>query len=180
MKQSTKKEVYSWIKSIAVAVFIAFICHQFLFTPVIVYGESMETTFENNDRVVVSKISKIERFDVIVFNAPDKDEQYIKRVIGLPGDRVKMQDDVLYINGNQYEEPYVNRKNGVELSRITDNFTLEELTGNTSVPDGYYLVLGDNRLKSKDSRAFGLISADSVIGEVKFRFYPLADIGIPK
>ncbi|PFN02935.1 signal peptidase I [Bacillus cereus] len=180
MQESTKKEVYSWIKSIAFAVCIVFICREFIFTPVVVKGASMEPTFENKNRIVVSKTSTIERFDTIVFKAPDKDEQYIKRVIGIPGDSVEMKDDVLYINGNPYEEPYVKRNNNIELSRVTSDFTLMELTGNKRVPNGYYFVLGDNRLKSKDSRNFGFISTDSIVGEVKFQFYPLQEIGIPK
>lgn len=180
LQGSTKKEVYSWIKSIAFAVVIVFICREFIFTPVVVKGESMEPTFDSNNRIVVSKTSAIERFDMIVFKAPDKDEQYIKRVIGLPGDSVEMRDDVLYINGKPYEEPYVKRNNNIGLSKVTGDFTLKELTGNKKVPNGYFFVLGDNRLKSKDSRDFGFISTDSVIGEVKFRFYPLQEIGMPK
>ncbi|WP_100329949.1 signal peptidase I [Bacillus xiapuensis] len=180
MQESTKKEAYSWIKSIAFALVIVFICREFIFTPVVVKGESMEPTFGNNHRVVVSKTSKIERFDMIVFKATDKNEQYIKRVIGLPGDRVEMKDDVLYVNGKPYEEPYVKRNNNMELSRVTGDFTLKELTGNEKVPNGYFFVLGDNRLKSRDSRDFGFIAADSVIGEVKFQFYPLQELGMPK
>lgn len=180
MQASTKKEVYSWIKTIAFALVIVFICREFIFTPVDVKGESMEPTFENKDRVVISKISEIERFDVIVFKEPVKDEQYIKRVIGLPGDSMEMRDDVLYINGKSYEEPYAKKDNKIKFSKITGDFTLKELTGNEKVPNGYLFVLGDNRLKSKDSREFGFISTDSVIGEAKFRFYPLQEIGIPK
>lgn len=180
MKASTKKEVYSWIKSIAFALAIVFICREFIFSPVMVKGESMEPTFEENNRIVVSKISTIERFDMIVFNAPDKNEQYIKRVIGLPEDSVEMKDDVLYINGKPHGEAYVKRNNNIKIGKVTGDFTLKELTGNNEVPNGYLFVLGDNRLKSKDSREFGFISIDSVIGEVKFRFYPLQEIGMPK
>lgn len=180
LQESTKKEVYCWIKTIAFALVIVFVCREFIFTPVVVKGESMESTFENKDRVIISKISTIERFDVIVFKEPVNDEQYIKRVIGLPGDSVEMIDDVLYINGKSYEEPYVKRNNKIQLGRITGNFTLKELTGNEKVPNGYLFVLGDNRLNSKDSRQLGFISTDAVIGEVKFRFYPLQEIGIPK
>jgi len=177
LQASTKEEIYSWIKTIAFALVIVFICREFIFTPVVVKGESMEPTFENKDRVVISKISAIERFDMIVFKEPVKDAQYIKRVIGLPGDNVEMRGDVLYINGNSYEEPYVKGNNN---TKITGDFTLKELTGNEKVPNGYLFVLGDNRLNSKDSREIGFISTDSVIGEVKFRFYPLQEIGIPK
>lgn len=178
LQASTKKEAYSWIKSIAFAVIIVFICREFIFTPVVVKGESMEPTFENNDRVVVSKTSVIERFDMIVFKAPGKDEQYIKRVIGLPGDSVEMRDDVLYINGKPCGEPYV-KGNNIESGKVTGDFTLKGLTGDKKVPNGYFFVLGDNRLNSKDSRDFGFISTDLVIGEVKFRFYPLQKIGMP-
>ncbi|MCM3759021.1 signal peptidase I [Sporosarcina aquimarina] len=180
LQESTKKEVYSWIKSIVFAAFIVIVCRLFIFTPVTVQGVSMEPTFEDNNRIVVSKTSKLDRFDTIVFKAPDADKQYIKRIIGLPGDRIEMQDDVLYVNGTPYEETYVKRKNDFDLPRITGDFTLQELTGKTTVPKGYLFVLGDNRLKSSDSREYGLISTDSVIGEVKFRFYPLQKTGVPK
>lgn len=175
LQVSSKKEVYSWIKTIAFALVIVFICREFIFAPVHVKGESMEPIFENKDRVIINKLSEIERFDVIVFKEPVKDEQYIKRVIGLPGDSVEMRDDVLHINGKSHEEPYVKGNN-----KITGDFTLKELTRNEVVPNGYLFVLGDNRLNSKDSREFGFISTDSIIGEVKFQFYPLQEIGIPK
>jgi signal peptidase I len=179
LQEKTKKEVFSWIKSITFALLIAFICHNFLFSPTTVYGESMEPTFQPKDRVLISKMSNINRFDIVVFNAPDADQQYIKRIIGLPGDRVEMKDDVLYINGKPYEESYVKRNNDIAL-KDTGDFTLKELTGKTTVPNGYFFVLGDNRLISKDSRRFGFISADSIMGTVKLRFYPLQDVGIPK
>lgn len=179
MQENTKKEVYAWIKSITFALIIAFLCRNFLFSPTTVYGESMEPTFQDKDRVLISKTSDIQRFDVVVFNAPDADKRYIKRVIGLPGDNVEMKDDVLYINGKPYEEPYVKRNNDITL-RVTGDFTLKELTGKTTVPNGYFFVLGDNRLISKDSRKFGFISADSIIGEVKLQFFPIKDIGLPK
>jgi len=136
LQVSTKKEVYSWIKTILFAPVIVFICREFIFTPVDVRGESMEPTFENKDRAVISKISAIERFDVIVFKEPVKDEQYIKRVIGLPRDSVEMRDDLLYINGKSYDELYVKRNNKIKLSKITGDFTLNELTGNEKVPHG--------------------------------------------
>ena len=175
MEKDTKSEVYSWVKSIAFALIIAFICRQFLFTPNIVRGESMTPTFEDENMIILSKISDIQRFDMIVFSAPDSDEHYIKRVIGLPGDSIEMKDDVLYVNGKEYEEPYLkeNKEKNV-LDRLTNDFTLEE------VPENSLFVMGDNRLNSTDSRIFGVISYDAVIGEVKFRFYPVQEIGIPK
>lgn len=174
MQANTKKEAYSWMKAIVFALVIVFICRAFIFTPVAVKGESMEPTLENKDKVVISKLSGSDRFDVIVFKEPVKDEQYIKRVIGLPGETVEMKDDVLYINGKPYEEPYLENNN------ITSDFTLKELTGQEKVPDGCFFVLGDNRMNSKDSRELGFISAESIIGEAKFRYYPLQEIVIPE
>ena len=90
----------------------------------------MLPTFEDKDRIIVSKVSSIDRFDMIVFNAPDAKEKYIKRVIGVPGDYIEMIDDVLYINGEVYDEPYVTYIEGDPITdRITENFTLEEITG---------------------------------------------------
>jgi signal peptidase I len=182
MKESTKNEVYSWIKSVAFAFIIVFICRQFLFTPTTVFGESMSPTFQDQDRIVLSKTTEIQRFDVIVFDAPDiNGEHYIKRVIGLPGDSIEMKNDVLYINGEALEEPYlIENKEDNPFNKLTEDFSLREKTGESQVPKDMLFVMGDNRLKSKDSRIFGLIPYDSVIGEVKFRFYPIKEIGIPK
>lgn len=176
MKEHTKNEILSWVKSFAFALIIAFICKQFLFTPSTVFGESMLPTFENEDRVIVSKTSAIQRFDLIIFDAPDQeDKNYIKRVIGLPGDRIEMKDDVLYINGEAFDESYLQGNRGDNpFGKLTGDFSLKE------VPKDSLFVMGDNRLHSKDSRYFGFISSDSVIGEVKFRFYPIQSIGIPE
>lgn len=182
MTESTKREIYSWGKSIILALIITFICRHFLFSPSTVLGASMEPTFHDQDRLVVSKTSEIQRFDVIVFDAPDiEGKHYIKRVIGLPGDRVEMKDDTLYINGEAFEEPYlIENKENNPFNKLTEDFSLQEKTGESVVPDNMLFVLGDNRLKSMDSRIFGLIPYDSILGEVKFRFYPLQDMGIPK
>ncbi|MGG4268419.1 signal peptidase I [Peribacillus simplex] len=182
MKESTKKEIYSWVKTIVFTFIIVFICRQLLFTPTTVKGASMSPTFQNKDKVVVSKMTEIQRFDVIVFDAPDVDgKKYIKRVIGLPGDSIDMKDDVLYINGKPVEEPYLHaNKEDNPFDKLTEDFSLQEKTGKSKVPKNMLFVMGDNRLESKDSRIFGLISYDSIVGEVKFRFYPLQEIGIPK
>jgi signal peptidase I len=184
MEKSTghvKSEIYSWAKSLIFALIIAFIVRKFLFTPTVVLGESMSSTFENNDKVLINKISDIQRFDIVVFDAPDAHSYYIKRVIGLPGDAVEVRDDVLYINGKAMEEPYLEESKEDNLfAKFTADFTLQELTGETHVPEKSLFVMGDNRINSNDSRFFGFISKDSIIGEVKFRFYPLNNIGVPR
>jgi signal peptidase I len=180
MKENVKQEIYSWIKAIAVAFILVFICRYYLFAPRVVFGESMAPTFQDKDKVVISKFNTIHRFDIIVFDAPDVEgEQYVKRVIGLPGDSVEMKDDILYINGQEVDEPYLNKEE-IAADKLTGDFTLKEITGKSIVPQESYFVLGDNRLFSKDSRFFGFISSDSVNGEVKLRYYPLQKISIPK
>lgn len=179
LQNEMKKEIYSWIKSIAFAFIIALIFRHFLFSPFTVLGESMKPTFQDQDRILVNKTANIQRFDMIVFDAPDSDEQYIKRVIGLPGDTIEVRDDVLYINGKEYNEPYLNKEKTI-FNHFTGDFSLEELTGLSKVPNGQLFVLGDNRVNSKDSRSFGFIPEESVIGEVQLRYYPLKEIGIPE
>ena len=133
MEKNIKSEVYSWGKSIVFAIIVAFICRQFLFTPNIVHGESMTPTLEDENMMILTKTSEIQHFDMIVFNAPDSDEHYIKRVIGLPGDFIEIKDDVLYVNGKEYEEPYLKEnKDENLLDKLTYDFTLEEVTGEST------------------------------------------------
>jgi signal peptidase I len=172
MSESSKKEVWSWVKAILLGLAIAFICREFIFAPVKVEGKSMMPTFEDNNRIIVSKMSKVERFDMIVFHSPVSDEDYIKRVIGLPGDIVEVQDDVLHINNIIYDEPYLqeNKEMLPTKDRLTDDFKV-------TVPEGSLYVMGDNRKKSSDSREIGFITEDAIVGEVKFRFFPFTEFG---
>ncbi|MBM7691431.1 signal peptidase I [Peribacillus deserti] len=85
MADNIKREVYSWGKSILFALFIVWFCRQFIFVPVSVQGESMVPTFDDKNKIIVAKISKIDHFDLVVFSSPVSDENHIKRVIGLPG-----------------------------------------------------------------------------------------------
>lgn len=181
-KTETKSEVYTWIKSVLLALLIVVLVRSFLLSSSVVMGESMSPTFEHNDRLVISKISDIERFDMVVFHAPDADDYYVKRVIGLPGDTIEIDEEVLYVNGEAIQEPYIAESEDEEDSPITrkTDFTLEEMTGQSSVPDQNLFVLGDNRMNSKDSRFFGFIHEDDVIGKVKFRYFPFTGIGIPR
>lgn len=181
MKENHKNEVMSWVKTIVFAFIVVFVCRQFLFTPITVKGESMSPTFEDNQKVVISKTSKIERFDIVVFKSPNMKDNYIKRVIGLPGDKIEVKDDVLYIDGKAYEEPYLNaNKEKILFGQLTEDFTLEQNTESSRVPEGYYFVMGDNRLRSYDSRMFGFIAKDELLGEVKLRVFPLGRSSVIK
>jgi len=179
---SGTKEFLSWVKAIVIAVVIAFLIREFLFTPSLVKGESMMPNLQDGNRLIVSKVSKLERSDEIIFHAPDADEDYVKRIIGLPGDTVEMKNDTLYINGKEVPETYLKESKAKlqEGEVFTPDFTLTEITGKKKVPADSLFVLGDNRPVSKDGRYFGFIKKDSVVGEVKARIWPLNEIGNPE
>ena len=172
-----RSEVFSWIRTILLAVMIAFILRAFLFENYIVEGDSMLPTMHHGDRLVVNKFnyqfSEPERFDVIVFHASSHAD-YIKRIIGLPGDRIEYKEDVLYINGEPYDEPFLDeiRQPGETL---TYDFTLQQIIGKETVPENSVFVLGDNRRNSTDSRNLGVISFDDIVGEVNLKYWPIAD-----
>ena len=175
-----KNELWEWTKALLIAFAVAAVIRFFLFTPIVVDGESMMPTLENGDRMIVSKIGYMigepDRFDIVVFHAPEG-KDYIKRVIGLPGDHVEYIDDQLYINGEAYEEPYLDDKKAQLVEgTLTEDFTLEEKTGVSEIPDGYVFVMGDNRRYSKDSRHIGLVDQKEIIGSTSLIFWPLNEI----
>ncbi len=187
MGKSKKNELLEWVKAIAVAFVFAIAIRTFIFSPIIVDGASMMPTYEDGDKVIVNKISKqisgIERFDVIVFEAPiGKD--YIKRVIGLPGDHIAYENDTLYINDEAFEESYLDlyKEQLLDNGTLTEDFTLQSLTDYSTIPEGYLFVLGDNRRKSTDSRytSVGLVPMEKVLGKANIRFYPFDSLGIVK
>ncbi|WP_191561737.1 signal peptidase I [Metabacillus idriensis] len=171
-----KSELFEWIKALAIAVILAAVIRYFFFAPIVVDGLSMMPTLQDQDRMIVNKIGyKIgepDRFDIVVFHATEE-KDYIKRVIGLPGDRVEYRDDTLYINGKAYEEPYLEEyKNDLIDGPLTEPFTIEE------VPEGKLFVMGDNRRYSKDSRHIGPVSQKEVMGQTSLIYWPLNDIRV--
>jgi len=178
-----KNELVEWIKAIIIAVIIATVIRQFFFAPVVVDGYSMMPTLKDTDRVIANKFSyvvgKPKRFDIIVFEAPEG-KDYIKRVIGLPGDKVEYDHDTLYINGKPYQEPYLDKYKAklVDGGPLTESFTLKDIKeiNQETVPEGYLFVMGDNRRLSKDSRHIGVISYDKILGKTNMVYWPIKDI----
>jgi len=180
-----KNELWEWTKALLIAILLAAVIRYFLFAPIVVDGLSMMPTLQDQDRMIVNKFSydlgQPKRFDIIVFHAPEK-KDYIKRVIGLPGDRIEYKNDTLYVNGKAYKEPYLDKyKKQVADGPLTDPFTLEETAvGQKTVPKGELFVMGDNRRFSKDSRHIGSIPLSKVIGKTSIVYWPLKDARIVK
>ncbi|MCV9887114.1 signal peptidase I [Metabacillus halosaccharovorans] len=136
-----------------------------------VEGVSMQPTYEEGRLLSINKLgfifSSLKRFDVILFHPPNSEEIYIKRIIGLPGDEIHYEDDQLYVNGNAVNEPFLTSSDDqIDIMKKTGSFTLEEITNKTRIPEGYIFVIGDNRIQSRDSRHFGLVNIDDIIGTV--------------
>ncbi|MFP7494312.1 signal peptidase I [Terribacillus saccharophilus] len=177
-----RRKLYAVLLPIGIVIAALFIFRSYFYFPSTVYGESMAPTLEDQNKIIISRIGEINRFDEVVFQAPDQDASYVKRVIGVPGDKIEYKDDVLYVNGKKFSEPYLkDMKESMQGNMLfTNNFKLRDVIGEDTIPEGNLFVMGDNRRNSKDSRMFGLIPQSSVIGEVKFRYYPLPDIGLTK
>jgi signal peptidase I len=163
----------SWIRDLAFSVLIAVILIVFIYQPVKVEGTSMQPTLVDQERIFINKftyhfgLGSIRRGDMVVFWFPlDPTKSYIKRVIGLPGDEVKIEAGSVYVNGLPLNEPYV-----------TEDFRDRVSYDQHTVPEGEYFVLGDHRNSSSDSRTWGFVKRDAIYGKAEFVYWPLANIG---
>lgn len=153
------KEISPYVLIVVVIVVIRI----FIATPVKVDGDSMYNTLNDNDIVLLSKLSSIDRFDIIVLKENDNNATIIKRVIGMPGDKVKIRNNKIYINNKIIEDEYA----------YGETSDYDEITlGNDE-----FFVLGDNRLISKDSRYFGAIKKSDIKGKAIFRLFPFTRFG---
>jgi len=187
-------ELWSWTYSIVLAVAVVLLIKNLLFSTTIVKKESMIPTLQENNMLVIDRLSQVrniplERGDIVVIEAPEgvtKDNLayytenslltsirklfvktfYVKRVIAVEGDHIKIENDAIYINGEKTDEPYVNPEN----SSNGQNFEMV-------IPEGYVYCMGDNRGSSYDSRGFGAVPVEKVEGRIAFRFFPFNQIG---
>lgn len=143
-----------------------------MFRSIEINGSSMVPTLEQNDRVLANIYPEVERFDVIVFRDRN-DQPVVKRVIGLPGETVRYENDQLYVDGEPMEEPFL-EDSSLQAIRgsWTSDFSLEEVIDQTTIPSDSYFVLGDNRRFSLDSRVYGTVPEEAVIGEVVMVLHP--------
>ena len=174
------KFIKEWVPYIAIIVVVVLI-RTYIVTPVIVRGDSMYSTLEDGEVLFLSKISyrvdDIKRFDIVVVEDLDSD-LIIKRVIGIPGDSIEYKKGILYINDKKVEEDYTNFI--MEDFDVNSLCKITDLECNGVIPDDYYLVLGDNRKVSADSRVKGLIEEEQILGKAVFRIWPLNKISLVK
>jgi signal peptidase I len=163
----------SLLRDLAISIALSIVLIVFIYQPVKVEGTSMMPGLQDQERIFVNKYeyklgnAAIERGDLVVFHFPlDPRQSYIKRVIGLPGDTIEIEDGTVYVNGNPVSEDYVPeeyRDHGSMLRR--------------KVSPGHYFVLGDHRSSSSDSRMWGLVDRASIYGKAVFVYWPPEKIG---
>ena len=138
-----------------------------------IIGSSMESKYKDQDIVILNKLHyrffKIKRFDVVSLKY-DGSKYLIKRVIGLPGDNIEYKNNKLFINGKKIEEYFLDKETN------TEDFSLTTL-GYEKIPKDMYLVLGDNRENSLDSREIGLVKRKDILGKIKLRIWPINKFG---
>ena len=165
-------ETREWIITIIATIVLIFVIRTYIFSPVIVEGDSMNPTLVEGDRLFINKIGmyvgEIDRLDVVVFKGK-QDKHYIKRVVGMPGDRIHFENNRLYINDQLVSENYV-----IEDGYQRD-MSLNSLYGYEKIPENYYFVLGDNRPNSIDSRqrSIGLVHESQILGSSNLIVWPL-------
>jgi signal peptidase I len=173
---SSSRAIIEWVVIIVAALTVAIVVKTFLIQAFYIPSGSMEPTLKPGDRVLVNKLSyklhDVHRGDIVVFKRPPNEaddptiKDLIKRVIGLPGDRIEGRDGFVYINGQPLKEPYL------PAGTLTTSLPLQ------SVPPGQYFVMGDNRGNSKDSRFIGTIPKHLIVGRAFVRVWPLSGIGL--
>jgi signal peptidase I len=168
----------SWVRDLAFSVVIAFVLIVFIYQPVKVEGTSMMPGLQDQERIFINKFvyrfgfGEIQRGDTVVFKYPmAPDKSYIKRVIAVPGDRVRIEAGQVYVNDKPLAEDYVKEHDAASWP------SAPQPLGDRVVPDGKYFVLGDNRSSSSDSRAWGFVPRENIYGKAVFAYWPLAQMG---
>ncbi len=169
-KKTVFREIVSWVMTIVIAVALALFIRTFIFEPVRVDGSSMNYTLLDNEYMIVTKydywLGEPERFDVVICHYPGRGRtNFVKRLVGLPGDTVSMLNGTLYVNGESIDEPYITNH---------ANYNMEAVT----LGENEYFVLGDNRSSSNDSHIIGPLSRDQIKGHVRLVVFPFSQFRV--
>ena len=172
---NVKKEILQWGFSIGVAIILALTLKTYVFASADVDGTSMLPTLVNNDKILVEKVSvmthSLKRGEIIIFDSRNENHDiFVKRVIGVEGDRILLKDGKVYLNGNLLNEPYLKDNTYTNPGPVLQNN--KELT----VQKNCVFVMGDNRSVSYDSRFIGQVNIKYIKGHVIFRTYPFTEM----
>jgi signal peptidase I len=175
-RQSSLWGAISWFRDLVFSVLIAVVLIVFIYQPVKVEGTSMMPALTDQERIFINKftyrfgLGDVQRGDTVVFWYPqDVSKSYIKRVIGVPGDRIRIDGGQVYVNGSALAEAYV-PSDERDYSSWRDGQEQQ-------VPDGKYFVLGDHRNQSSDSRMWGYVPRENIYGKAVFVYWPLKSMG---
>lgn len=146
-----------------IIIVVVILVRTFIATPVRVNGSSMYPTLKGEEIMLLNKLGHIDRFDIVVLKIDDREDNLIKRIIGLPGETVEIKDNEIYINDKKLEDKY-----GYGVTYNIDKVTLKK---------DEYFILGDNRKISLDSRVFGTIHKNEIKGTTNFIMYPFKSFG---
>ena len=166
------REIMEWVVSIIIAVALVLVIYNYVGQLVRVDGASMQPTLYTDQRVLVTKIpywndENIERGDIVITKYPGSKENFVKRIVALPGDTIRITDGILYINDTAIDEPYIKEEMYTDYPE-------------TTIPEGYYFVMGDNRNNSKDSRSssVGALPREMIQGRAYAILWPFVDFEI--
>ena len=182
--RSNLRKILEWVAVIGTAFIVAFVIKAFLFQAYYIPSPSMEPSLGIGDRVIVNKLSynlhDVNRGDMIVFDNPSETSgeisDLIKRVVALPGETLQVQDGKVYINGNLMIEPYLmDDETTGDFNTPTGCISSLETLNVCVIPDNHVFVMGDNRWNSRDSRIFGPVPVESIVGRAFVRVWPLGD-----
>jgi len=183
--QAQIRTTMEWVAVAIGALVVALLIKAFLLQAFYIPSASMEPTLKEDDRVLVNKLSyrlgDVQRGDIVVFEKPEgaggEIDDFIKRVIGLEGETVSFSDGSVFIDGIELTEGYINDAPTNSGAVINGCANTTAVADNCQVPDGMVFVLGDNRVSSQDSRFFGPIDEDAIVGRAFLKVWPLGDIG---
>jgi signal peptidase I len=185
--RSGTRTIVEWLFVAVGALVVAFLIRQFLVQAFYIPSESMEPTLMVGDRLLVNKLSykthDVHRGDILVFETPPNvditEKDLIKRVVALPGETVELRDGTIYIDDRQLTEPYTAPgSTTTSLGWVQGCANPQSEVNRCTVPAGHIFVMGDNRNHSRDSRVFGPISEDLIVGRAFLRVWPLGDFGV--
>lgn len=167
-----KRFLREWVGILVIAVVLSLVVRTYIAEARWIPSESMLPTLKIGDHLIIDKayfkLSGLHRGDIVVFKAPpsaQKEEDLIKRVIGLPGEKIAVKDGVVYINDQELSESYIAEKPNTDFAAVT-------------IPEDKVFVMGDNRNNSYDSRFWGTLPIENIIGKAVFLYYPFKDVGV--